>query len=71
MTFEQMDAAIVIFRQYLKCPERPIFHAEHEILYGPLLNELEGLTQEDIAILVKFGWYVGEPDQCWQHNCSC
>jgi len=69
MNIEQMLAAIAIFRRYVGL-EKYIFHAEHDVLWGPHEDEMENITEKDEKELEALGWNINS-DGCWAHNCSC
>lgn len=69
MNIKEMEAAIAIFRKYVETT-KDIFHAEHDYLWGPHIDYLRRITDEDTKALERLGWDING-DDCWQHCCSC
>jgi len=50
--------AFEIFMKYN--PDQLLEGAEHDVVYGPTEDDLDGLTNEDKERLDKLGWFIEE-----------
>jgi hypothetical protein len=62
-SMNKLCEAFLIFMQYN--PDQLLEVAEHNIIYGPTEDDLEGLTEEDKEKLHKLGWNLDENG--WYH----
>jgi hypothetical protein len=62
-SMNKLCEAFLIFMQYN--PDQLLEVAEHNIIYGPAEDDLEGLTEEDKEKLHKLGWNLDENG--WYH----
>ena len=62
MNVKQMFDSMSIFGKY--APEAH-FEANHDIIYGPGLDELGELTTNDKDSLEELGWFIDEDNNCW------
>ena len=69
MNMATMEMSISIFAIYAdQCNH--IFSSEHDVLYGPHIDDLPGMTENHEQILIDYGWTIGAVDR-WEHECSC
>jgi len=57
--------AFEIFMKYN--PDQWLEGADHDIIYGPGYDDLDGLTDEDEARLKKLGWHRHDDYGGWYH----
>jgi hypothetical protein len=57
--------AFEIFMKYN--PGQWLEGAEHDVIYGPAEDDLDGLTEEDKKKLLELGWNIDEGFGGWYH----
>lgn len=67
MSIAEMKA-IAIFEKYINSAYT--FHAEHDCLFGPHIDHMRMITDDDKQALEQLGWYINR-DGCWQHCFPC